>query len=72
MITTSSSTAGTWSVSLDNQAAVTVNGFNPQTSCGSTWSATNLDNKMHSVTVTLTGSADGSSSATGFELDEFL
>lgn len=69
MVTTSSNNTGSWTVAVDSQAPETVNGFGDQISCGSTWSATGLNNTNHTVTVTLAG---GSGSATGFELDEFL
>lgn len=71
-------TSGGYTVSIDGQAPVAIDGFSGTSStpnCGFAWSSFDLGNTAHSVTVNLTGQSsqatfDGAS-ASSFELDGF-
>lgn len=69
--------SGGYTVSIDGQAPVQLDGYsaNPTPNCGYAWSSFDMDNTAHSVTVNLTGqSARASTSnvtASSFELDGF-
>lgn len=70
--------SGGYTVSIDGQAPVAIDGFSGTSStpnCGFAWSSFDLGNTAHSVTVNLTGQSsqatfDGAS-ASSFELDGF-
>jgi len=77
MSTAQSVLSGKFSVVLDNLAPTIIDTFkNTQTaSCGITWSATNLQNELHTVIITTlgqSGSPGSSSDSSNFELDNFV
>jgi len=76
MNTSQSSQSGKFSVSIDNSAPYTVDGFSNTTDakCGISWSSPPLSNGTHTVVVTSLGQssqADGIAGASTFELDGF-
>lgn len=78
MATAENSGSGVYSVAVDGQSAVAVDGFvNSKTStCSYAWSAPSLSDGPHSVVVQLVGqsskaAANGVAAGTGFELDGF-
>ena len=70
--------SGQYSVAVDNQSPVMVDAFSPsQTpSCGIGWSASELQNALHTVVVTTLGQSSSASAsgneASNFELDGFV
>jgi hypothetical protein len=77
MSTAQSDTSGQYSVAIDDQSPVTVDGFtNSQSAtCGIGWSSSGLQNALHTVVVTTMGQSTSASSgdaASTFELDGFV
>ena len=77
MSTAQSDTSGQYSVAVDNQAPVAVDGFSnyQSASCGFGWSAPELQNSQHIVVVTTMGQsavAGANTDASNFELDGFV
>lgn len=76
MSTAQTDTSGKYSVTLDNQTPITIDGFqNSQSAvCGLGWSTSALQNALHTVVVTTMGQSSEASSdgASNFELDGFV
>ena len=76
MSTTQTDTSGKYSVTLDNQTPITIDGFqNSQGAvCGLGWSMSALQNALHTIVVTTMGQSSEASSdgASNFELDGFV
>jgi len=77
MSTAQSVQSGKFSVILDDSAPAIIDTFKDiQTaSCGITWSATDLQNELHTVIITTlgqSGSPGSSSDSSNFELDNFV
>jgi hypothetical protein len=76
MSTTQTDTSGKYSVTLDDQTPVSIDGFQNSQSvvCGLGWSASELQNASHTVVVTTMGQSSEASSdnASNFELDSFV
>jgi len=69
--------SGQYSVGIDDQSPVTVDGFSnsQKASCGYGWSASKLQNALHTVVVTTMGQSPSAASgddASNFELDGFV
>lgn len=78
MATAVTDKSGGYSVSIDGQTPVAIDGYSSDTSptCGFGWSSFDMDNTAHTVYVNLTGQSsqatlDGQSAASSFELDGF-
>jgi hypothetical protein len=77
MTTAQSNTSGKYSVAIDGSTPIALDGFtdSPSPTCGFSWSASALQDVLHTVVITTQGqsSAAGSSDgATNFELDGFV
>lgn len=78
MSTAQSDTSGQYSVAVDSQNQVIIDGFtkSQNASCGFSWSASGLQNALHTVVVTTMGQSasagSGSNGASNFELDGFV
>jgi hypothetical protein len=76
MSTAQTDTSGKYSVTLDDKTPIAIDGFqNSQSAvCGLGWSASELQNALHTVVVTTMGQSSEASSddASNFELDGFV
>jgi hypothetical protein len=77
MSTSQSDTSGQYSVALDGRTPVAVDGLTNSGSatCGYGWSASDLQNALHTVAVTAMGqsaSAGSGNAASNLELDGFV
>jgi len=77
MSTAQSNTSGQYSVAVDNQNQTVIDGFtnSKSASCGFSWSASGLQNALHTVVVTTMGQSASAGSGNGvsnFELDGFV
>lgn len=74
MIAAQSNQSGVYTVSIDNAAAQTIDGF-ISSSSAVTWNVVNLPNRPHVVFVNLTGPSpvnQNAQSASAFELGGFM
>jgi len=77
MSTAQSDTSGQYSVAVDDQSPVTIDGFSnsQSTSCGFGWNAAGLQNALHTVVVTTMGqsaAAGSGNDASNLEMDGFV
>jgi hypothetical protein len=79
MSTSQSSDSGKFSVTLDQQQPIAVDGFinHSNAVCTTAWNSYGLDDASHTVVVTTMGQSDkgssiGQNSASSFELDGFI